>query len=1590
MKKLVALLLAVIMIAASLPVYAADMTNETPDVLMSGDASSAISELTENLTGDADDADRTDDADTVKNDDGALVGSIEANNDPDSSEILSYNAAEGVGEGESEPEAGEGEDPDEASEPPYFISLEFNKTALSNWTNGATFEPNKLTYELNLKNASTTTLRLTADTEYDSEKYTATAEFTDQSGALKVLPIESKKLTVIEKFAPGDSVLLIKLAEKDGGLETVYTFNVHRPRSTLNTIAKDGFALSLTSRELSKVKFCGYAEGVILVADETGVPTQGTGVSTKNFNYLTRIYDEASFNIIVNAGNEYTHIAYTAERADEAGVFEPYLGATVLEGAKNVSAGFDFGDSKLIKLTFTLVSDADYDANGGFDGAKASVYTLYIEKVKLGELPSVTELVQSEGDFYPALDPECLRYNLVFPYNAALHDKNNTEAKYPSITFKVSDGAAVKVGKSELEADADGHYSFEFAKSALTQTITLTSADGVVSREYTIKTVEKSKYAVPDRVVDFLCIGSQYTNGGNFDVGIYPELTLAGTAKSLGGFGGYITYYYEKPIVNDPNHLYGIDFYVYGNANVDKTTESGCSFFEPAQIYVSEDGEKWYALAGSNHYNDGTLWNYEINYKKSADGTTEWVDNLGNSKRLSFEWPKASNYPLSGFDADELTISGIILPAYDGSLLGESSTVPASDVKWGYADCYANGTIGKAVNPYLDNSDRKLAANGFDLEWAVDDYGVPFDVSGMEFHYIKAVTASNINSFGEKSAEISYVVRADEADAEVGRTKLPESITVSDGISKKVLKLDGGTNVYSLDVGDMKYVSLKADGAADGTNVYFNSKRADGDFTAHGFKVTSAKETLVRVVVQSGDREPQIILLKLSGSAEESDTLIEGVRASVYGAARIAESNDGKNFALSVGYRVDSIEICPTVDDNVEVTVNGESLAASYPLEYGENVFELSASRGALSETAKLTVTRESAPPKSNEITVYLTLLTDEKHGPGGEVHSYAESRSELITLIPKTAYTLKKPATVLDLVETAFGEAGIDFVNESGNYISEIGGLAEFDNGPGSGWMYTVNGIYVRLGVMEQPLDSGDRVVFHYTDDYKLEDDFRDFEGSKRTDEADETEEVTAEEAIAGAQNYLKKQISKPAPGSVGGEWTVFALARSNAEVKSGYYDGYYEKLCDKLKAADGVLSTRKYTEYSRTLLALAALGKDVRDVCGYDLTLPLEETVKVASQGTNGAIFALLALDSQGYGSREAREVYKNAILRAQNKDGGFALAEESNSDIDITAMALCALSPYRYEAEVAAAIERALEYISDSQEKSGGFESYGAENSESAAQVLCALATLGIDVNDERFVKRGHSVLDALLSYHTSDGGFAHTGSTSNIMATEQALYALAAYSRRQAGQSALYKLADVSRNRFVKATGSVEGKLFKDIDTSKYKSEIEALAARGIIDGKSADEFDPEAGITRAEFAAITVRALGLPLDTGKASGFSDVTRDKWFYDYAASARYFGIINGISPTEFDPDGKLDYEAALTMIARCAKLTGLKSEALDTAAYADVSPWARDGAAICVQNGMIDASALNGGDSKQAAAREDIAHMLYVLLDRSGLLN
>jgi len=73
---------------------------------------------------------------------------------------------------------------------------------------------------------------------------------------------------------------------------------------------------------------------------------------------------------------------------------------------------------------------------------------------------------------------------------------------------------------------------------------------------------------------------------------------------------------------------------------------------------------------------------------------------------------------------------------------------------------------------------------------------------------------------------------------------------------------------------------------------------------------------------------------------------------------------------------------------------------------------------------------------------------------------------------------------------------------------------------------------------------------------------------------------------------------------------------------------------------------------------------------------------------------------------------------------------------------------------------------------------------------------LTELGIPLEDERFAANGKNIEDQLLAFRTVDGGFAHLlGEEANQMATEQALYALAAAHRAEQGMTSLYNMSDV---------------------------------------------------------------------------------------------------------------------------------------------------------------------------------------------------
>ena len=447
----------------------------------------------------------------------------------------------------------------------------------------------------------------------------------------------------------------------------------------------------------------------------------------------------------------------------------------------------------------------------------------------------------------------------------------------------------------------------------------------------------------------------------------------------------------------------------------------------------------------------------------------------------------------------------------------------------------------------------------------------------------------------------------------------------------------------------------------------------------------------------------------------------------------------------------------------------------------------------------------------------------------------------------------LPEGTSALDVLHKALASHG--YSASGSTYISAISGpngtLKEKDRGPNSGWMYSVNGSIASVTMNQYFVSDGDSIEMFYTDDYtKLghsgeytPDDVIDLIDAigtvtKRsgddiaaarkaydslTDE--EKKQVTnygtllaAEKAYADILKKAAKELGdiykttgdyiEKLPGdelnAFGSEWYILGLARSGRKVSDDYYKAI-EKYVSENIDENGRLDEKRATDNAKLVLVLSALDKDVTDVGGHDLLKALSDMDYVTQQGLSGAIYALLAFDCRGYDipsadknvEQTSREGLVKYILDKQLKDGGWAYSGDK-AEPDMTAMALQALAAYyKTDAKVKEAADKAVTCLSKLQNTTGGYDSYGSVNSESAAQVITALTALGIDPdNDARFVKNGASVLDSLCGFYVDGGGFRHVSDGKlDPTATAQGYYALAAYYRFAGSQTALYDMTDL---------------------------------------------------------------------------------------------------------------------------------------------------------------------------------------------------
>jgi len=185
--------------------------------------------------------------------------------------------------------------------------------------------------------------------------------------------------------------------------------------------------------------------------------------------------------------------------------------------------------------------------------------------------------------------------------------------------------------------------------------------------------------------------------------------------------------------------------------------------------------------------------------------------------------------------------------------------------------------------------------------------------------------------------------------------------------------------------------------------------------------------------------------------------------------------------------------------------------------------------------------------------------------------------------------------------------------------------------------------------------------------------------------------------------------------------------------------------------------------------------------------------------------------------------------------------------------------------------------------------------------------------------------------------------------------------------------------------------IENKVtFTDAAGKWYEAAVNEMGSRKIISGRESGVFDGGASITRAEFAAILVRALGLPANG--TSTFSDVSASGWYSGAVATAAQYGLVTGEGENKFDPAANISRQEAMAMLQRAAKLTTFAgtSGTLDSFTDLDsVGTWANDAAKWNVGSGLIQ-----GADGKlnpnTNITRAESATIILRLLQKAGLVD
>lgn len=576
-------------------------------------------------------------------------------------------------------------------------------------------------------------------------------------------------------------------------------------------------------------------------------------------------------------------------------------------------------------------------------------------------------------------------------------------------------------------------------------------------------------------------------------------------------------------------------------------------------------------------------------------------------------------------------------------------------------------------------------------------------------------------------------------------------------------------------------------------------------------------------------------------------------------------------------------------------------------------------------------------------------------------------------TILKKTSDEVKDGDNVLSFTKRVLRDKDIEY-DDDGGYLVSIDGLAQFDKGSKSGWMFSVNGDFPEIGADDVDIDKDDYIKWEYTtdlgddigNDYKEEEEEvydkiadEDTSDSEVLDSLDEIEGTFKKLVKNNKSLKEKKEIIKE------GEKIVrvieeMSFSRDNEKI----YEESFKNVLNITKTINGLDDEK-------------TLNEDIKENLSKNIGLMVNLLDGIKEEEKNkeylNQVFKVIKLSN----NNKTKEEKISIGIPRNNENEKLVLSNEFTKLAKEKSIDLIKLNGKNVDLEI---IPNIIENNPDKKPISVEIATVKFDDIDKKPNNLSSTPKSVSDINfklgDDK-VSKFDSVIKVSLKVDSSIKGDKD----------------LVAYLLKEDGKIEAFggvydnkedKITFLT-NHFSKYFVMENEKNFNDSEKHWANNQIKSMASKGFVNGKGEGSFAPEDMITRAEFTALINRMLKFPSKDTDIP-FEDVSEDSWYYDSIKNVYNQKLINGKSFNSFDPNGKITRSEMTKIIGQILINKGYKNNNINQySKFKDVEEiqnWVKPSLNIALKNGLIKGSENQMFYPNKETTRAEATVVLYRL--------